>query len=551
MNKTTKKWPASIMLVLLSGSLVAGCSTNSGSSAADPTKAPGQASSPAASASPAGTGSGSAYPVKTDVVLTRWLDSALFSNQLAVKPKMEDFPFVQDLGKRTGIQEKYVLPAVNQAKEQLNIMFASGEYTDIIEWNFLTYPGGPEKAIKDGNILKLNDLIDKYAPNLKKYLKEHPDVDKQIKTDNGTYYGFPFIRGDDFLKTYGGPIIRKDWLDELGLEVPTTMDEWYTVLKAFKEKKGATAPLTFVSTPRLFSDLQFGAFYGAFGVLRDFYMEDNKVKFGPQQTGFKDFLITMRKWYAEGLIDQDIATVDAKIRDANMTSGKSGATYALAGGGIGKWLTAMKEKDPKYNVVGAPYPVLKKGDMPKFGQKDYSAPSGGNFAISPKSKHPELVVQALDYGYSEEGRLFYNFGTEGVSYNMVNGYPTYTDMIKKDYALNLTLYTRATGGPTIQDKRYYEQFAALPQQQEAVKTWMKTDVAKYQLPPISPTPEESTEFAKIINEVNTLVDEFTIKVLLGTESIDTFDKFQDKLKSLKIDRAVEIQQAALDRYNKR
>lgn len=492
------------------------------------------------------------YPIQTDVELTRWTDSTLFAQQLAVKPTMEEFPFVQELGKRTGVKEKYVLPAINQANEQLNMMFASGEFTDIIEWNFLqNYPGGPEKAIRDGNILKLNDLFAKYAPNLTAYLKNHPEIDKQIKTDDGTYYGFPFIRGDDYLKTYGGMILRQDWLDELGLQVPTTIDEWHTVLTAFKEKKGATAPLTFVSTPRLFDDLQTGAFYGAFGVKRDFYMEDGKVKFGPLEPGFKDFLVTMRQWYTEGLLDKDIATVDGKIRDANMTSGKSGAAYGLAGGGIGKWLTALKAQDPKADLVGAPYPVLHKGDTPKFGQKDFSAPAGGNFAISPQSKHPELAVQLLDYGYSKEGALFFNFGQEGVSYTMENGSPKYTDLIKDNYAQNLTLYTRATGGPTIQDKRYYEQYAALPQQQAAVRTWMKTDVDQYQLPPISPTAEESAEFSQIINEVNTLVDETTIKIVLGTEPIEAYDEFIQKLKVLNIDRAIEIQQDALDRYNKR
>ncbi len=492
------------------------------------------------------------YPIKTDVELTRWTDSTLFAQQLAVKPTMEEFPFVQELGKRTGVKEKYVLPAINQANEQLNMMFASGEFTDIIEWNFLqNYPGGPEKAIRDGNILKLNDLFAKYAPNLTAYLKNHPEIDKQIKTDDGTYYGFPFIRGDDYLKTYGGMILRQDWLDELGLQVPTTIDEWHTVLTAFKEKKGATAPLTFVSTPRLFDDLQTGAFYGAFGVKRDFYMEDGKVKFGPLEPGFKDFLVTMRQWYTEGLLDKDIATVDGKIRDANMTSGKSGAAYGLAGGGIGKWLTALHAQDPKADLVGAPYPVLHKGDTPKFGQKDFSAPAGGNFAISPQSKHPELAVQLLDYGYSKEGALFFNFGQEGVSYTMENGSPKYTNLIKDNYAQNLTLYTRATGGPTIQDKRYYEQYAALPQQQAAVRTWMKTDVDQYQLPPISPTAEESAEFSQIINEVNTLVDETTIKIVLGTEPIEAYDEFIQKLKVLNIDRAIEIQQAALDRYNQR
>ncbi|QGQ99008.1 hypothetical protein EHS13_31100 [Paenibacillus psychroresistens] len=91
----------------------------------------------------------------------------------------------------------------------------------------------------------------------------------------------------------------------------------------------------------------------------------------------------------------------------------------------------------------------------------------------------------------------------------------------------------------------------MPQQQAAVATWGKTDIDKYLLPPISTTPEESTEFAKIMNEVNTLVDETTIKIILGTDSIDSYDKFLAKLKTLKIDRALEIEQGALDRYNKR
>lgn len=117
-------------------------------------------------------------------------------------------------------------------------MLASGELPDMLEYNFFNFPGGPEKAIKDGYILELNDLIDKYAPNYKKYLQEHPEVEKMVKTDKGSYYSFPFIRGDESLLTFQGPVIRKDWLDELGLPVPETIDEWTTALKAFKEKKG-------------------------------------------------------------------------------------------------------------------------------------------------------------------------------------------------------------------------------------------------------------------------------------------------------------------------
>lgn len=528
------------------GMMLAACSKNTDTPAATP-----EAAKETAAATPeVAKEAGPLYPITTDVVLTHWFEPS--AGAIAVEPDPNKWPIYADLAKLTGVTEKYIFPAANQGKEALSVMFASGEYADIIENNWLyDYPGGPEKAIKDGNILKLNDLIDQYAPNLKKYLQDHPDVDKQIKTDNGTYYSFPFIRGDDKLKTYAGLIIRKDWLDDLGLQVPTTIDEWYTVLTAFKEKKGAAAPLTFVTVPNLFSALQFGAFIGAYGVKPYFYMENDVVKYGPAQPGYKEFLVTMRKWYVEGLLDKDIATVDGKIQAASMTSGKSGAAYGYAGGGIGAWLKAMKETDPKFNVIGAPYPVLNKGDVPRFGQKDFTAVNGGVFAVSPKSKHPELAVQLLDYGYSEEGAMYFNFGMEGVSYNMINNYPTYSDTVKSNYGVNLALYTRSTSGPTIQDLRYYEQFAALPQQQEALVTWSKTDVDKYQLPPISPTPEESSEMAKIMTEINILVEETTLKIVLGSDSIETFDKYLEKLKSLDLDRAVEIQQAALDRYNKR
>lgn len=115
----------------------------------------------------------------------------------------------------------------------------------MIEYEWSNYPGGPEKAIKDGYILRLNDVIDQYTPHLKQYLNEHPDIDMQIRTANGSYYAFPFIQGDDKLRTYQGPIIRKDWLDELGLDVPTTIDEWHTMLQAFKDKKELTPRLLF------------------------------------------------------------------------------------------------------------------------------------------------------------------------------------------------------------------------------------------------------------------------------------------------------------------
>jgi putative aldouronate transport system substrate-binding protein len=548
MKKSKVKLLTAVSAVLAVNSLLVACSSTKETDNKSSTPAPSTAASTAPSAA-------TTYPMKTTTTLSFWQE--MTGNLTGVKSSQNDVPFYQEWQKVTGVPIKYITAPPNQGKEVLNVMLASGDLPDMIDYNFYSFPGGPEKAIKDGYILRLNDVIDKYAPNLKKYLKENPEIDKMTKTDNGSYYAFPFIRGDDYLKVFQGPIIRKDWLDELGLPMPITIDDWYITLKAFKEKKGATAPVSFVGLPRPLNEFSNGAFVGAFGINRNFYMEGGKIKFGPMEPGYKEFLATFRKWYAEGLIDKNLATADVKVLDANFVSGATGATVGNAGGGIGRWQPLIEAKDPKAMLAAAPYPVLKKGDTPKFGQKDFAFSPGGMVVITAKSKNVELAAKMLDFGYSKEGGLFFNFGTEGVSYKMENGYPKYTDLLMKNPdklvpAQAMALHIRGnSGGPFIQDKRYIEQYLALPSQRDAVATWAKTDVDKYQLPPITPTPEESTEFAKIMTDINTLVDEMTLKIILGTESVDSFEKYVDKMKSIKIDRAIEIQAAALDRYNKR
>ncbi|OCT10751.1 ABC transporter substrate-binding protein [Paenibacillus pectinilyticus] len=541
MKKNVKLISSTLSIIMLSSLAVACSGKTDTQSTTSPSSAP--------SAQTATT-----YPMKTDKTLSFW--TADFNPILQIKPSVKDIPFYQDWQKKTGVAINFINPVMGQEKEQLNVTLASGDLPDMIEYNWKTnFPGGPEKAIKDGAILKLNDVIDKYAPNLKKYLKEHPEVDKMVKTDSGNYYAFPFIRGDESLMVFQGPMVRQDYLTELNLPVPTTIDEWYTVLKAFKEKKGVEAPLTF----RGLNDLNNGAFIGAYGINRSFYVDNGQVKFGPAQPAYKDFLITMRKWYAEGLIDKNIATVDVKAQDANMTSGKSGASIGAAGSGMGKWIGAVQAKDPKYNLVAAPYPVLNKGDKPKFGQKSFafgSEPSG-MIAITGTSKNVELAAKFLDYGYSEEGHNFFNFGTEGVSYKMDNGYPKYTDLLmnnpeKLSLAQAMGLYIRGnTSGPFVQDVRYLEQYYTMKQQKDAILTWQNTDAAKYALPPITASPEESTELAKIMNEVNALVDETSLKIILGAAPVEELDKYMTKLQTLNINRAIEIQKTALDRYNKR
>lgn len=91
---------------------------------------------------------------------------------------------------------------------------------------------------EQGVFIKLNDLIDKYAPNLKKIMKENPEVKNAITFPNGNIYSFPTIISEDFTSMLLGPRpwINKEWLEKLGMKMPETIEEYYEYLKAVKEK---------------------------------------------------------------------------------------------------------------------------------------------------------------------------------------------------------------------------------------------------------------------------------------------------------------------------
>lgn len=523
----------SILGIAMFGSLMTGCSKKAEDNSAGKKIASGEVT----------------YPIETDVTLKYWV--ALNPNASAVNKSLNDTEYAKKLIEKTGIKVEFIHPAQGQEAEQFNLLIASGDMPDIVEHTWISsYPGGAEKAMQDDVILKLNDIIDKYAPNYNKYLKDNPDVAKLLRTDSGSYFMFPFLRGDDKLTTSYGPILRADWLKELGLSAPTTVSEWETVLRAFKEKKGAAAPLTFSKV------IPNGFVSGAFGVDKSYYMMDGKVKFGPLEPGYKDYIQTMATWYKEGLLDKNFATLDLKGVNANMTSGKSGATLGYLGSAMGAYLQAAQPTNPQYDLAATSYPTKNKGETPIFAQKDFKV-QGMGAIISVNSKNKEIAARLLDYGYSKEGNMLYNFGTEGVSYNMENNYPKYTEAVTKDpgklsMAQALSKYARASySGPFVQNKEYIEQLYTYQQQLDALNVWSKADAYKTKLPLLTPTPEESAEISKIDSEVGTYLDEMTLKFIMGTAPMSDYDKFVEQIKKLNVEKAIELKQKALDRYNKR
>lgn len=487
------------------------------------------------------------YPIKTDAKLTYWISNMAPIGEYTDRSQ---FPWYQKWQEKTGVKIDFKFPALGQDQQQFNILIASGDLPDIMEYQPGWLVGSWDKTIEDGYFANIKDLFD-YSPNYKKLLDENPDFAKRIRTNEGNYISYTAFLEPGYLNDMAavcGPIFREDWLKELNLPVPETIDEYYTTLKAFKNKEGVTAPAI------IRSDYLATVVSNACGVGTAFYQENGKVKFGPIEPGYKDIIATVSKWYDEGLLDPNIASLDSKTTDYAMLNGKSGMSFGYIGSSIGAWTNNAKSKNPDFSLVGAPYPVANKGEKPKFTMMQ--AVQATNASISAKSEYKELAARFLDYGYSKEGHDFFNFGIEGETYTVVDGYPQYTDLILKNpdglaIAQAMCLHIRGNGpSPSIQDHRYIEQYYQLPAQQSALNTWKNADTLDYQLPPFKLTDEENTEFAKIMADINTYVSESYLKFLLGKQPISEFDNFVAIIKSLNIDRAIEIQQNALDRYNK-
>lgn len=485
------------------------------------------------------------YPVQCEDTISVWrgLDSALEGRY----ENLGDTPMAQALEEQTGIKVEYVHPQAGQQNEQFNIMLASNSLPDVVMSNWAGYAGGADKAIEDEYILQLNDIIANYSPALASYLAENPEVDKKMKTDSGNYYAYPFVRGEDWMTCNQGLMIRKDWLDQLGMEVPQTLDEFEAVLRGFKT--------ICTGAPLVLDTGQLKTILYAYGTMPDFYVEDGKVVYGYATEQFRDAVERIASWYAEGLIDNNLVSVDRAYIQARMLNGDAGACYGYVVSGMGALLDARPSEE--FELVAIPQPTLD-GGVPEFSAKEDSVLQSSATAISTNCKNPELAARWLDYGFTEAGHMLFNFGIEGESYTIEDGKPVFTDLLTNNpeglsFSQVAVEYTLASGSGTfVQDPGFVTQSLTYrEEQQNAYDVWANTNMSEHLMPPISFTSEEQGASAELLNDINTYAMETFIAFVTGSQSLDTFDTYLEQLNSYGLEEVLQIRQAAYDRYQAR
>ena len=469
----------------------------------------------------------------------------------------KESPVHQWLAEATGVELEWIeVPNGADAATYYNAMLADpSSLPDIIcNWGVR---GKSEQYVRDGIQVDITDELKTNAPDYLAYLDANPNVKKGLTLDSGK---MPFVAGmlreTNWLRTYQGLACRGDLLQECGLEVPTTVDEFENLIKTFKEKYNST-----LKTENGVVGGQ-GAISGAYGVVSGFYVDsdgDKKMHFGGVEDGYREFLKRMNKWYQEGWLDPEFTSYDTNLVKASFIDGST-ATISTTGGRISS-IVQETEKTGKTEVKiqAIPNLTLEKGGKNYFGQAE-TATREDSCWVTTNCKDVATAVQFLNYGFTKEGELLYNFGKEGVSFEMKDGTPTFTDAVRNDelgidVAITKYTMTRLDSVPTVQLEAFYRSYNR-PEAVAAIDVWekSKTDDGAWVVPELTPTSEEADQTSTIETAINTYLNENTVKFETGELDINddaAWNKFKSDLNNYGLETVLKVKNDQLDRYNKR
>lgn len=470
------------------------------------------------------------------------------SNAAIMTTDWNDNEFYQEMERRTGVHLEFEMVSSADYQTNFNLMIASGNLADMIYVGASYYAEGVDAAIDDGYFLDLTDLVDEYMPNYEKIRTSDIQYELLSTTDSGRL-GAVYELRQSKQGPWLGLWIRQDWLDDLGLDTPVTFDDYHEVLTAFKNEKGATAPLILNFSG---SDGEFGTMSGGLNVLNSWQLDETgKVNFGPYMDAWKEYVTIMHQWYTEGLIDPDFMATDERTADmAKVVTGASGVFAALY---TMPSVYEAASEDPNMNLAPVNPPVMNEGDEGHIRLRD--SYTSGNTAISADSENWEVALRWLDYLYTDEGALLANYGVEGDTFEFdENGKPVFTDKIlnnENGWTMTQTVASYLCPSAGIANwSDWTRELAGVPEKDQACYDVWSEFSDDWRLPSsVTLTQDESTERAALYADISTIVKEQTAQFISGALDIESnWDAYISALEASGMERAIEITQAAYDRY---
>jgi len=293
-------------------------------------------------------------------------------------------------------------------------------------------------------------------------------------------------------------------------------------------------------------------------------VKDGKVELSWLSDGYRQYLTMMNQWYAEGLVWQDFPTGVKgwiTLNDAALSDFLGGkiAVAQMEMGDIAALPQQAHEGQSGMTLAALTCPVEKAGDKIHVKGAANNASVGWCLTTSCSDQNAVYALKLLDYLYSDEGALLSTFGIEGETYTMVNGVPTYTDLILKDpdgraVKTMINIYC-------VDDMPQYvlpEKNSSLytPEQLAVSDTWLSNLDGAWQYPGsrISLTADEAGRLGDLIGDLETYVNENMVKFIVGEKNPaddGQWSEFQSQITAMKGGDLTAILQAAYDRYLQR
>lgn len=427
------------------------------------------------------------------------------------------YPVAGMLEQKTGYKVKFDMLPQDNPVQKLNLLMSSGEPYDVVTM-FSDMALFSDYAQK-GALVDLNPLIDKYGPNIKKAISQQS---LDALTIDGKLYAIPT---SVTYEVNSSILIRTDWLKKAGLQMPATTDELAAVLEAFKAKDpggngSQNVPLTIKGDLPMLDNIA-----GAFGMPNQWNDVDGKLVPRLLDPGYADYITYVSGLYNKGLLDKEfVVNKDATAKE-KFTSGKAGAII-VHWADIPGISAALKKSQPDATISFVP---ALKGPKGKTG---FSANAGfDRLTFVPKAaKHPEDAVKYINDLLEPNTFKELAIGVEATHYKLENGaytpiLPIFTD--ERNLANNYMTGTDEKNYPLYwqarvrKDPVMFEAFDFLNNKTPAeAKIKNRLGVA-----PFMPV------YSKNSVQLETMVGDYTIKLIAGGVSLDGLESFRAQYKA--------------------
>ncbi len=482
---------------------------------------------------------------------------------------------VQYLEKKTNTQWDVTLYPSDVWKTKLTLMITGDELPDVI---FKADADKSEMNLRgeEGYFLDLSQYLD-IMPNLQAAFEKYPDYKAYHMTENGAIYSLANLSVYEGQRAQPLVYINKVWLQNVGLDVPETVEDLYAVLKAFKEQDANgngdpndEIPLCFETSAGQRAQHLIQAGFGIYSTATDLMLgvdENGKVFLYETTENFKNYVSYMHQLFAEGLMDETTFIQTYSERREKIINGKVGMFSDWSGllantcgenapdaYDTWQWLYGLGSENTPVAYPG--WPLVS---------------TGAKILVSAKTEHPEEVCRIIDTLFTDEYILVYNCGNEGETFEYIatdtgfqipavlksawegkydsegvfrDQYLNVTQLMTKMHGMYYPIASQASAEELEQMKKD-EVLTNYAYREELVRAGYMVDT----YPVFSYTKEEAEVQSRYKGDLGSYLQTMRVAFITGEADIDAeWDTFQSTIQAMGLNELLAAEQSAYDRY---